>query len=202
MKTLLFITAILSPLSLFASNASDALQAKLNAMNNMSAHFKQRVQAKERKISTSTGKMALQRPGRFLWHTLKPLEQVIVADGQKLWVYDVDLEQVTVKKQDKGLSGSAALFISGYNKDVANDFDVQERQAGSYTYFDLKAKKSKENFQRITMGFVQNNLMKLDLYDQLGQKTSVVFDDIVMNKGIAAKVFSFTPPKGVDVVTQ
>ena len=85
--------------SAFCQAPGDLLQTKLNDIRTMTATFKQTVKAKHRVVSRSSGTMALQRPGRFRWQTVQPMTQLMVADGQQIWVYDKDLEQVTVKKQ-------------------------------------------------------------------------------------------------------
>jgi len=130
------------------------------------------------------------------------MEQLVIADGKKMWVYDTDLEQVTVKKQEKGLGGTAALFLSGYDDEVTKDFDVTQKVLGQVFTFDLKARSGKENFQRIKMIFTKDELTGLELYDQLGQTTSVKLVQIKSNPKLAAKLFQFRPPKGVDVVKQ
>lgn len=186
----------------FGQSAGDVVQAKLNAIHSMTANFKQVVKAKRKEISRSSGTMALERPGRFRWQTVDPMEQLVVADGQKMWVYDVDLEQVTVKKQEKGIGGTAALFLSGYNDTVARDFDVTEQSKGNVATFDLKSKSSKANFQRIKLIFTKDNLTGLELYDQLGQVTYVSLVQIKSNPKLEPKLFQFKPPKGVDVVKQ
>ncbi len=188
--------------SLFAETPADLLQKKLNAIRTMTAQFNQIVKAKKKEVSRSTGDMALQRPGRFRWETKEPLEQLIVADGKKMWIYDVDLEQVTVKNQDKGLGGTAALFLSGYDESLTHDFDVKQQTKGQTTVFDLKSKLAKENFQRIQLIFTKDLLTGLELYDQLGQVTSVKLVKIKSNPNLAGKLFEFKPPKGVDVVRQ
>lgn len=180
----------------------ELLQSKLNAMSTMTANFNQTVKAKKKEVSSSSGTMALQRPGRFRWKTIEPMEQLIVADGQKMWIYDKELEQVTVKKQEKGLGGTAALFLSGYDNEVTKDFDVTEKDEGKLMVFDLKAKAAKENFQRIKLLFNKEQLVGLELHDQLGQITTVKLSQIKMNEKLAEKLFQFTPPKGVDVVKQ
>lgn len=186
----------------FSQTPGELLQTKLNAISTMTADFNQVVKVKKRQVSRSSGTMALQRPGRFRWKTIDPMEQLIVADGKNMWVYDVDLEQVTVKKQEKGLGGTAALFLSGYNDSLAKDFEVSEKDEGNQMVFDLKAKASKENFQRIKLIFTKNNLTALELYDQLGQITLVKLGQIKANEQLATKLFEFKPPKGVDVVKQ
>lgn len=186
----------------FCQTAGELLQAKLNAIHSMTAHFNQVVKAKKREISHSSGTMALERPGRFRWQTKSPMQQLVIADGKKMWVYDTDLEQVTVKKQDKGLGGTAALFLSGYDDSVTKDFDVTQSEEGKAYIFDLKAKSSKENFQRIKMVFTQSDLTGLELYDQLGQVTTVKLSGIKANPKLDQKLFQFKVPKGVDVVQQ
>ena len=192
----------LSPSLLFANTASDLLQKKLNTITTMSAHFKQIVYAKKKAVSTSSGTMAIQRPGHFRWQTKNPMEQLIVADGKNMWVYDVELEQVSVKKQDKGLGGTAALFLSGYDNSVANDFIVEEHNKGKLLVFDLKARAHKENFQRIQLAFSGDDLTSLQLFDQLGQVTKVDFSQEQRNIKLSDSLFKFRPPKGVDVVRQ
>jgi len=193
---------LLSTQMAFGDAVSDALQRKLNAIRTMSASFTQSVNANKRIVSRSNGTMALSRPGRFRWQTIKPMEQLVIADGEHLWIYDVALEQVTVKKQDKGLGGTAALFLSGYNNTVTRDFNVTTYTQKNTAYYDLQAKSNKANFQRVKLMFVGDTLTGLQLYDQLGQKTDVVLKRIKNNPPLASSVFKFNQPKGVDVVRQ
>lgn len=184
--------------------ADDAaiLQDKLNAMRSMSAQFSQVVKAEKRQVSSSTGIMALNRPGRFRWDTQSPMAQLVVADGKRLWIYDVDLEQVSVKKQDKSVGGTAGLFLSGTGNMVSQDFTVTQQMQGNTQSFDLHSKSSRANFQRVQMSFENNLLKTLVLYDQLGQKTEVKFSKIKLNAALSPSLFQFKPPKGVDVVEQ
>lgn len=186
----------------FAETAGERLQSKLNALGAMTADFNQKVTVKKKSVSSSSGTMALQRPGKFRWKTIEPLEQLIVADGQKVWVYDVELEQVSVKKQEKGLGGTAALFLSGYDDKVTNDFEVTEKTKGKTSVFTLKAKTGRDNFQRIELIFNDNQLSALELYDQLGQVTYVKLSHIQVSKSLANSLFQFKPPKGVDIIRQ
>ncbi|MFA6302549.1 MAG: outer membrane lipoprotein chaperone LolA [Legionella sp.] len=188
--------------SAFSQTAEELVQAKLNAIHSMSAVFKQVVKAKAHVVSRSSGSMALQRPGRFRWQTNEPMEQLVVADGKKMWVYDQALEQVTVKAQDKGIGGTAALFLSGYGDTVARDFTVTQKTEGTLDIFDMKSKSAKANFQRIKLEFTKDALTGLELYDQLGQITKVSLSKIKPNPKLAETLFQFKPPKGVDVVKQ
>lgn len=202
MKKLALIALLGFSTCVFSQSAGELLQEKLNAIKSMTAQFNQVVKAKKREVSRSSGTMALQRPGKFRWETKDPMEQLVVADGKKMWVYDVDLEQVTVKKQAKGLGGTAALFLSGYDDTVTRDFNVSQQTSGKTMTFDLKSKSSKENFQQIKLMFTQDNLTGLELHDQLGQVTTVKLVQIKLNPQLPAKLFQFKPPKGTDVVQQ
>ena len=202
MKKLTLLLLFLWANNALADDASDSLQAKLNAIRTMSASFNQVINAKTRVISKASGNMALSRPGRFLWQTKKPLEQIVIADGKHLWVYDVELEQVTLKKQDKGLGGTAALFLSGYDNTLTHDFEVTESKVGNELKFDLKAKSSKENFQHMQLAFVGDELTGIELDDQLGQHTTVVLSKIKNNPPLSPTVFKLKIPKGVDLVRQ
>ncbi|WP_392537372.1 outer membrane lipoprotein chaperone LolA [Legionella sp. 227] len=202
MKKILTVLLLSISTAVFCETPDVLLQAKLNGIRSMTAVFKQAVKAKQRVVSRSSGTMALQRPGRFRWQTVQPMAQLMVADGQKIWVYDKDLEQVTVKTQRKGLGGTAALFLSGYDNTVTRDFNVTQSNVGDDLVFDLKSKSPKANFQRIKLVFRQNNLTGLELYDQLGQVTTVQLSQIKTNPKLAASLFQFKTPKGVDVVQQ
>lgn len=202
MKKLIFIILMGCSQIILSQTAAELLQTKLNSIHSMTALFNQVVKAKRHEVSRSSGTMALERPGRFRWQTKEPMEQLVIADGQKMWIYDTALEQVTVKKQEKGLGGTAALFLSGYDNTITRDFDVTQKNAGKTLVFDLKSKSSKENFQRIKLMFTQDQLTGLELHDQLGQITTVSLNHIKSNPKLDKSLFQFKPPKGVDVVKQ
>lgn len=201
-KWTMLLPCLLLNVTAWALNPEEALQARLQAMQTFQADFKQEVKAKQKLISQSTGKMALARPGHFRWQTISPLQQVIVADGTNMWIYDVDLEQVTVKKQDKGVGKTAALFLSGYDDTVGPNFEVEEKVTGKLAHYFLKAKSNKESFQKVELMFDDKRLRQLRLFDQLGQVTNVTFHNIKDNPKLSASLFQFKPPKGVDVIKQ
>ncbi len=202
MKKILLAVLMSFSAGAFCETADEVLQTKLNGIRSMTASFKQVVKAKERVVSRSSGTMALQRPGHFRWQTKEPMTQLMVADGQRIWIYDNDLEQVTVKKQEKGLGGTAALFLSGYDNTVTRDFIVAQSGSADNPTFDLKSKSPKANFQRMKLVFHKNLLTELVLYDQLGQVTTVQLAQTKLNPQLAGSLFQFKPPKGVDVVQQ
>ena len=201
MKRILVLTTALFINTSFGATA-DVLQNKLNSIRTMSAKFSQVIKAGKKVLSRSSGTMALERPGRFRWQTRDPMAQLVVADNKHLWVYDVDLEQVTVKKQEKGLGGTAALFLSGYDDNVTRNFTVSNSNEGKDELYDLQAKSGKENFQHVKLRFLGDSLTGIELDDQLGQHTVVTLSDIKNNPPLPASLFEFKPPKGVDVVQQ
>ena len=182
--------------------AANQLTQRLNALHTMSAQFNQEILSKKHVISHSSGTMGIQRPGKFRWDTKSPMAQRVIADGKHIWIYDVDLEQVTVKKQSKGLGGTPGLFLSGYDNTVARDFSVSMSQKGGLELYDLMPKSRKDSFQHVQLGFKGNALYSIDLYDQLGQHTKVKLYNIKVNPHLPGKMFSFSPPKGTDVVHQ
>lgn len=198
-----FLLWILNPSLIIAAETPNAiLQAKLNNIQQMTANFSQRITAKGHEISRSYGNMALERPGHLRWETKKPMEQLIIADGKKLWVYDIDLEQVTVKKQTNNLSDTAALFLSNYDHAATNAFKVSFTQQNAEETYHLQAKAKKENFHEIWLIFKDNILYTIKIIDQLGQHTTINFNKIVVNHKLAANLFQFTPPKNVDLLNQ
>lgn len=202
MKPLFLLLALTFSSSALSEPVADELQTRLNAMHTMTANFSQVVKTKQKEISHSSGTMALERPGRFRWQTKKPMEQLVVADGKQLWVYDVDLEQVTVKKQDDELGGTAALFLSGYDNTLTRDFDVSAIGTATNPAYDLRSKSDKANFRRLKLIFKNNELTSIEMYDQLGQHTIVSLTNIKSNSKVAGSLFQFKPPKGTDVVQQ
>lgn len=202
MKKQLFLSLLVLAQAVFAQTASEAVQAKLNAITSMSAHFNQVVSAGKRQLTKSSGNMAILRPGRFRWQTKSPMEQLVVADGKHLWVYDVDLEQVTVRKQESNLGGTPGLFLSTYKDTVARDFEVTQLKDGHEQTYALKAKSPKENYQKVILNFKGETLAGIEFFDQLGQHTKVQLTEVNTNPNLKANLFQFHPPKGTDVVRQ
>ena len=166
------------------------------------AHFAQIIVDKNLKqLQQATGTMQFARPGKFRWEYDKPYEQTIVGDGSKLWIYDKDLNQVTVRKLDKALGGSPAALLAGSNE-IEKIYDLTN--LGSQEGLDWleAAPKSKENaFERIRLGFKQGNLEAMELRDQFGQVTVIKFSLVERNPRLSADTFRFSPPKGADVIT-
>jgi outer membrane lipoprotein carrier protein len=189
-------------MSVWSDTPSETLWNKLRAIESMQADFKQKIITKTRVLSESSGNMALVRPKHFRWHTKAPMAQLLVADGQQFWLYDVDLEQVTVRPQ-AGLEGAAAGLFLGNNKaGFEHDFKVTEAKQEKQVIFKLQATSKQANIRQMVLRFEGALLVGMDLFDQLGQQTAIVFKQVKNNETLPAKLFHFTPPKGVDLVKQ
>jgi outer membrane lipoprotein carrier protein len=186
----------------WSNSASEHVQHKLTTIRTMKANFSQVVRTKRKKSFSSTGYMALSRPGRLLWSIQKPVAQSVIADGKRLWIYDVSLEQVTVKPEREGMGGVAGLFLASSHSNVAQYFDVTENVHGNMFDYDLRSKSKKASIQKVHLRFAGAQLVLLQLFDQLGQNTEIHFNNIQMNQALPMGIFNFRPPAGVDVIRQ
>jgi len=202
MRILIVIAAML--VSLFspvrADDAVQRLEAALKKMDNLTAEFKQTVLDEDKNIvQQSRGTLALQRPGKFAWTYIEPFEQRIVGDGSELWVYDVELEQVTVKPMDAGIS-NAPIMILMKQSDVTQEFDVIEVGQRKFLYWvELKPQASDLEFSSIFIGLEDNNVRAMELQDRFGQSTQIVFENMRVGVVHNPATFKFVPPAGVDV---
>jgi outer membrane lipoprotein carrier protein len=183
--------------------ATDALKVFLTQTQTVKARFAQMVLDKNLKpLQQAQGVMQFSRPGKFRWDYQKPYEQVIVGDGSKLWIYDKDLNQVTVRKLDRALGSSPAALLSGSN-DLERDYKLSNLGMDKGLDWLEALPKSRETvFERVRMGFGKSGLEAMELRDQFGQTTVITFADVERNPRIAADVFRFTPPQGADVISE
>ena len=201
--------------------AAHELTVLLGNMNTATANFTQTVtDARGNILQYSSGVMKIKRPLRFVWNTIDPYEQLIVSNGESMWVYDKDLEQVTIQALNKQAGDTPTLLFSGDPELLHQHFDVRE---GSVNLLmnDLDAHKSKNNnkynnsnikvfdlypkdpdaaFSMMSISFGNKKLIAMDLKDHLGQRTDITFDKIKLNPKLKDQLFVFEPPKGVDVI--
>lgn len=200
------IITVMVGLTLFTSaNASTPLQnlqQKLSSFQGLKAHFQQALYTDKRvAASKSSGNMLILRPGKFRWETHTPNEQILVADGNLLWIYDVDLEQATKQKLDTTDSNSPALFLSGDVKEIPKRFIVTEEKVGNSLGFKLNAKSSDDMFQSIKIVFQADKLSKMIVETRIGQRSEFNFSQVEINPPFPSSTFNFKPPAGVDVLT-
>ena len=174
----------------------------LNATSGMSAKFHQEaLNADGEALQQTQGRMKLQRPGKFYWHTLEPFEQKINSDGKRIWVYDVDLEQVSIQNVDPGLGQTPAALLSGEPDKVVHQFYVEgvQRAAGSW-HFHLKPKEESSLFSDVELQFSGEKLIYMKLNDSLNQTTTVRFADVKLNPAFKHQAFMLQFPEGVDII--
>lgn len=164
--------------------------------------FAQSVVAKSgRKPQNSTGNFVLARPGKLRWAYEKPYQLLLVADGAKLWTYDVDLNQVTVGKIDQALGASPAALLTGESLD--RHFTLSEAGAADgLEIVDAVPKAGDSAFTRVRLGLANNLPRLMEVQDNFGQTTTLLFTEFRPNPALPTDAFRFVPPKGADVVGQ
>jgi outer membrane lipoprotein carrier protein len=193
-----WLAALYGALGLLAWHAADASPATqveqyLSGLSSWSADFKQTIDDGSGKILRSAaGHLYLQRPGKFRWDYTEPSEQLVLADGQKIWFYDKDLAQANVRDMDATLASTPAMLLSGSGS-VSAQFEGLE-------WFQLKPKHRDGDFQVVRIGFLKGELVKMSLADKLNQVTRLSFTDAKRNQQFPPDLFTFTPPAGVDVI--
>ncbi len=185
-----------------AASATDRLNDFFKSVQSLRADFQQVVtDPRGKTIQDARGTFLMQRPNKFRWNYQKPYEQTIVADGVKLWVYDKDLEQVTVKKLDAALGNTPALLLSGA-RPLTDNFHIAEltdRKDG-LQWIALAPKSEEANFKQVRLAFGKHSLEVMELVDSFEQTTQLRFSSVQSNVKFTTNEFQFTPPQGVDVV--
>jgi outer membrane lipoprotein carrier protein len=185
-----------------AQDARARLDAFTGGARGLSANFEQQVYAPNGTLSEqSTGNVQMQAPRLFRWEYVQPFPNLIVADGDHIWIYDPDLEQVTVRQQslEEQNSPLAALIDPG---ELDRQFAVGDAGAADgLQWLELTPRKPDDApFERARMGVDAGGLQRLELFDSLGQRTLMIFSGWQRNPAFAAGTFKFVPPEGVDVV--
>ena len=189
-----------SPL-LAEAGALDQLHQFLQNTRTLKAEFAQTVIGKNgRKPQQSSGLVAISRPGKLRWEIVKPYPQLVVGDGDKIWIYDPELQQVTVRKAGQAISGSPAALLSG-NNDLEKNFTLKEAgEAEGMLWLEATPKNGDSGFDKVRLGFAGSDLKAMELQDSFGQTTLIRFSKVERNPALSAGTFKFTPPAGVDVV--
>jgi outer membrane lipoprotein carrier protein len=188
-----------------AQGGADAVarvDAYLASFRTLSATFSQVVRNRDGQIvDRASGTLALSRPDRFRWDYQQPYLQTIVADGKRLWLYDSDLEQVTVRALEQGLGSTPAMLLSGAGKvgDAFASAGVQRQ--GDWTWCRLRPKQEGSDFEQVGLAFdARGELAAMELGDKLGQATVIEFGGVKRNPPLDEALFKFEPPPGADVI--
>ncbi len=177
------------------------LKAFYQTTPSMKADFKQTVlDRKGQKVQEVTGIMQLLRPGKFRWDYQKPYVQLIIGDGEKIWLFDPELNQVTVHSLEKMLGSSPAALLAG-NQEVEKAFELKDAgRQDELEWVEATPRQKDGSFDHVLLGFKVEQLAEMELHDNFGQTTVIEFSRIERNPKLNAKAFSFKPPAGADVI--
>lgn len=179
--------------------AAKRLNKLLTNTKSMTANFTQTTKGASN--GTFKGSMSVQRPNNFRWETKSPSEQLIVANGSSMWIYDKDLEQATKQGVDSQVGNTPALLLSGDPSKIDKNFKITQPYENK-NYYVLYPKSGDASFKNLSVSFSGGKPVMMVLNDTLGQTTSIKFNSIKLNPSISSNQFKFTPPKGVDVINQ
>jgi len=186
------------------ADAVDALREFVRDAKTGHATFTQVVTSPDgAKKKTSSGSFDFARPNRFRFAYTKPFEQLIVGDGQKVWVYDADLQQASVRPMDKALGVTPAALLAGASLD--KDFELRAlppAQGFDWVQATPRVKDDSANLQSLRIGFKGKTLAAIEIVDGFGQRSLLSFQELATNVSQAPDAFRFVPPKGVEVLTQ
>ena len=190
----------LSPLSGVASSL-ERFSEFINGTVQARGEFEQKIFDSNRKlVQESRGVLAFSRPGKFRWTYVKPYAQLIVGDGSKIWIYDEDLKQVTVRKLDQALGSTPAALLAG-NNEAMRAFRLSDKGSkDGLEWLEALPRDKEGNFERIRMGFSASGLQIMELVDGFGQTTVLKFNSLERNPKLDPALFRFSPPKGADVI--
>ena len=195
-----FLVLLLAPLAAAASGL-ERFSEFINTTLSARGEFEQKIFDRDRKLlQESRGTLAFSRPGKFRWTYVKPYAQLIVGDGVRVWVYDADLKQVTVRKLDRALGSTPAALLAGA-ADVERAFELSDAgQRDGLEWLEAKPREREAGFERIRLGMGTAGVQAMELVDQFGQTTVLRFSNIARNPSLDPSAFRFTPPKGADVL--
>jgi chaperone LolA len=184
-----------------AASGLDAFLAFNAATKSATATFEQQAFDRAGKVvDRSSGRFAFARPGKFRWAYEKPHQQLLVSDGTHLWIYDPDLQQVTVKRIDQAISSTPAALLAGKD-DITQLFTLRDAGAkDGLAWVEALPKAKDTGFDRVRLGMDGKTLAAMELFDQLGGHTVLRFADLKANVAVPPDTFHFTPPQGADVI--
>jgi outer membrane lipoprotein carrier protein len=190
--------------SVAEARAIDSLKSFIQNARTVRAEFSQTVLDKNaRVVQKGSGVMQFERPGKFRWIYEKPYEQLIVGDGARIWFYDHDLNQVTVRKLDAAIGSSPAALLAG-SGNIENEFNLEEiGLQGDTEWLEARPKAKESTFEWVRLGFTPTGALKaMELHDHFGQTTVLIFAGLQQNAKLAPELFKFNPPPGADVISE
>ena len=202
MKRLLLAVLLFGATVAARADAVDTLRAFVRDVKSGRAAFTQVVSSADgQKKRSSSGSFEFERPNRFRFAYAKPFEQLIVSDGQKVWIHDVDLNQVSVRKLNQALGATPAALLAGASLDTEFELAAQPSQDG-IDWVQATPKQKDGAFQAMRIGFRGKELAAVEILDGFGQRSRLDFSQYAANVAIPEASFRFVPPKGADVIEQ
>ena len=183
------------------AGALDQLHRFFDSTRSFRAEFSQLVTSKGgRKPQQSAGTVAILRPGKLRWEILTPYPQLVVGDGEKFWIYDPELKQVTVRKAGDAIGSTPAALLSG-SAELDKNFVLKDAgESEGLDWVEARPRVAEGGFEKLRLGFSGGELRGMELLDNFGQTTLVRFSKSVRNPALPPSLFRFTAPPGVDVV--
>jgi outer membrane lipoprotein carrier protein len=200
-RTLLLSILMLTSVGIsFAKSGADSLQSHLQSYKQVSGQFTQIISSeKGNHTQSSTGEFWIKKPSQFRWHYSTPYIQKIISNGRKLWVYDEDLEQVTIKGVSQSIDSSPlAIILGSASLDKLFDF-VQLEDNNDLQWLKLTPKTDSSGFEYINVGFKSGLLSRMVLQDNFGQTTRLLFTNVTVHTPLDSDLFEFKVPNGADV---
>ena len=200
--TRLLVLAVLFLLSgVVPASGLQRFQTFVRTTQSAQGEFEQKVFDRNRKLlQQAKGRFAFQRPDRFRWSYAAPASQLIVGDGQRLWIYDEDLNQVSVRRMSRTIGATPAVLLAG-SADIEKLFEISEGTVrDGLEWLDAKPRDMEAGFERVRIGFGIAGMEAMELVDTFGQTTLLRFSNLQRNPTLDPATFRFTPPKGADVV--
>jgi outer membrane lipoprotein carrier protein len=184
-----------------AADGSQQFNAFMQNLATLKADFRQTVQRPDDDtVYASNGIFYLKRPGQLRWEYEDPPTQVIVADGKRIWLHDIELEQVSHRSQNAALEGTPAQLLSGTSP-VEQNFELEELgEREGLSWIELRPRESEAQFTKVLLGFADNSLQRMAMYDSFGQITRFIFTDMQRNPELDSELFVFVPPPQIDLI--
>jgi outer membrane lipoprotein carrier protein len=195
------LTLLSLPLQVFGEDGLQQFNAFMQDLHTLKAGFQQIIQRPdEQNVYASSGVLYLKRPGQLRWEYENPPTQIIVADGKRIWLHDIELEQVSHRSQQAALKGTPAQLLSG-DRPVEEGFEVTEvgKQEG-LSWIELRPRDKEVQFTKLLLGFSDDTLQRMTMHDSFGQVTRFLFSDLQRNPELPSELFVFVPPSQIDLI--
>jgi outer membrane lipoprotein carrier protein len=195
-----------SPISIdtesHSTNELAELSHLLSGLMTLSTDFEQTLYSQDNDVlQITTGRLQAARPGKVRWQTMPPMEQLVVSDSETLWIYDPDLEQVTIRAFNDDLSKTPTALFIGNLDNLGQSYRVTKEEVDrEHLKFILVPVSTDSLYKQVSLGFNESTPESMTLWDSLGQKTDIIFMGVQLNQPIDSDLFNFEPPEGVDII--